>query len=76
MSNRNPRQLHSFTNFTGNPYIYYNGVTIPLNFNCDDRSERPFRTIVRHNNDPIDVNNIDRKACVTPYELWEKKCLY
>lgn len=38
---------HAFTDFTGKPYIYYQGVPYEQNNNCCNKKEYPFRTIVR-----------------------------
>jgi len=48
---------HAYTNYTGKPYIYYNGVSYRpgCDSNCED--EHPYRTIIRNNKSDNTITN-------------------
>ena len=40
---------HAYTDYTGKPYIYYNGVPFTKKYSGDCYQEHPYRTVVRTN---------------------------
>ena len=71
---RNP-DLHSYTAYTGQPYVYYNGVPIEMNFHCThDQYTHPYRTIIQTNENNTNINRIMARPDVNPYSLYMKTC--
>jgi hypothetical protein len=56
--NRTPKN-HSYADYTGKPYIYYNGVSYVPGHMIQYQDEHPYRTIVRTNvDDKFIINRV------------------
>ena len=73
MSNRTSNQ-HSYSDYTNKPYIYYNGVPIQMKFHCEQTPIRPYRTILRTNENVVDVSDILSRPDTNTYNLYKRNC--
>ena len=70
---RDPFQ-HSFVPYTGQPYIFYHGVPIQMQFHCTQNPARPYRTVLQTNEDLISVRDILKRSDTNPYSLYRRNC--
>lgn len=71
--NRTPNK-YSYSTYTGRPYIYNNGIPIQMQFHCEQNPVHPYRTIVRTNENLVDVENILSRPDTDPYNLYKRNC--